>query len=411
LIIQSLPPYAVARLNSDKLEELDVSTKIEVRTDEYKGVMEEDEPAARARAAAAMAVPNTSQRTAHRTPSVSAGVPYNTHQYASHYQQTSRSPMPAQHYPQTPVRQQPQNIYQRPSSAVPIPQPHQVQQRPASTQYRTPNGYAGYPQQITKTPATYGHGNLPQYGATPSQPRMPPVPGYSNIAQAGAPGRYQPGYSGGYTQHQQMHPQHAQQPHPQQGYSPYTNGTAIPPRTMSPHVTSQPHQYSQSPTPPQQPAQVAGPQYGASGQGMAHQAPPRPHQYSTNAPAMPQMANRPSSLTGYHTVMPEVQQQQLIDQARARADAQQRATGFGGKVAQPNEISGLAGINLGGNVDMQKLTAARAGLGVLGSSPSTSSSPRPPTAVSPGIPQGVNGVPPPAPSVSPAGADGFQPPV
>ena len=43
-IIQTLPPYAVARLNSDKLAELSVSTKIEVRAQEYRGVMEEDEP-------------------------------------------------------------------------------------------------------------------------------------------------------------------------------------------------------------------------------------------------------------------------------------------------------------------------------------------------------------------------------
>ncbi|KAJ2968156.1 hypothetical protein NUW58_g10281 [Xylaria curta] len=54
-VIQMLPPYAVARLNSDKLEELSISTKIEIRTDEYQGTMEEDEAAARARATQAAA--------------------------------------------------------------------------------------------------------------------------------------------------------------------------------------------------------------------------------------------------------------------------------------------------------------------------------------------------------------------
>ena len=68
---------------------------------------------------------------------------------------------------------------------------------------------------------------------------------------------------------------------------------------------------------------------------------------------------RPPQLTGYATVMPEVQQRQVMEQARARADAEQRVTGHMGKVSQ-GEVVGLAGIGLGGNVDVHKLAAAKA---------------------------------------------------
>lgn len=57
--------------------------------------------------------------------------------------------------------------------------------------------------------------------------------------------------------------------------------------------------------------------------------------------------------------MPEVQQRQVMEQARARADAEQRVSGHMGKVTQ-GEVVGLAGIGLGGNVDVHKLAAAKA---------------------------------------------------
>ncbi|KAG4217842.1 hypothetical protein PC116_g33678, partial [Phytophthora cactorum] len=97
LVIQMLPPYAVARLNSDKLEELNISTKIEVRTDEYQGLMEEDEVAARARAAQA---PVNPRPVTHRSSSSSSNM-----QYSQQYH-PNRAPMPNPPFygPQTPIR-------------------------------------------------------------------------------------------------------------------------------------------------------------------------------------------------------------------------------------------------------------------------------------------------------------------
>ncbi|KAK4098704.1 hypothetical protein N658DRAFT_431536 [Parathielavia hyrcaniae] len=411
LIIQTLPPYAVARLNSDKLAELAVSTKIEISSDDYHGVMEEDEPARLQRLAQAVQQTST-QRQAHRTPSVSGQ--YASHQYQAQFTPSAR-PVGGvqQHFPQTPVRPQAANMYSRAPSSVPIPQPHQqVQPRPApGTQFR-PTMYAP---QLAKAQGPYGHSHMShQFAANSSQPRMQPHANY-NMAQPGTPNpRFPQGYPAGYQQHQQIqpHPQNGQpSPHPQmsphqppmaahgqqQPYIPYANGGQMP-RTLSPQV-SQAHPYSQSPTPPQQHQQMAGrPPYGSPGPGMPPNVNAVPRQYGAGSPG-PGMVqgppaaagaaggasgtgggagtggnsnnNRqqtPSNLTGFATVMPEVQQRQVMEQARARADAEQRASGHMGKVSQtqqaggggpPGDVVGLAGIGLAGHMDVHKVAAAK----------------------------------------------------
>ncbi|KAH8880376.1 hypothetical protein GQ53DRAFT_543802 [Thozetella sp. PMI_491] len=433
LIIKTLPPYAVARLNSDKLEDLNVSSRIEIRTDEYRGVMEDDEPARLAKQNA-QAAASTNQRSAHRTPSVPSPAPYASPQYGTPQYAGMNRPMPnAQHYPQTPVRAQAPNMYtQRPPSAVPISQPHQAQPRPPPPQQYRPASFGGYAAQLAKHQGPHGHSPMPQYQGTPSPgpARMSPhQPGYANLPQAGTPNqRYPPsGYPGNYPQHQQMHPQHHQQhpqhppqhpqhhvQHPQHAqhaqhhappanYSPYTNGGQMP-RTMSPQMP-QAHGYGPSQSLPQHQQHAPRPPYGSPAAGMM----PGPAQRHYSGPAgMPPGAN--PGLTGYHTVMPEVQQRQVMEQARARLGAQQSATGHMGKVTQ-GEIAGLAGIGLGGPVDINKIAAQRA----MQVGNTMSPNARPPMA-SP-----VNGTahgPPPSPSpvsvhansASPVAGVGFQPP-
>ncbi|KAL2194860.1 hypothetical protein P885DRAFT_41639 [Corynascus similis CBS 632.67] len=354
LIIQNLPPYAVARLNSDKLGELAVSTKIEIRSDEYRGVMEDDEPARLARLAAQAATSN--QRQAHRTPGASGH--YASHQYQTQFTPSVRPVGTAQHFPQTPSRPQ-GNMYQRAPSSVPIPQPHQqVQPRAApATQFRPM-----YAPQLAKAQGPYGHSNMPhQFAGTPTQPRMQQHANY-NMGQPGTPNhRFSQGYPAGYQQHQQIqpHPQHPQpSPHPQ--HSPHPQPIA--------HA-QQPPFSPQSPTPPQQHQQMARPPYGSPGPGMPPNAVPR--QYAAGSPGPGMMpggaggngagATR-SNLTGFATVMPEVQQRQLMEQARARADAEQRASGHMGKVTQ-GEVVGLAGIGLAGHMDVHKVAAAKMQMG------------------------------------------------
>lgn len=456
LIINQLPPFAVTRLNSDKLAELSVSTKIEVRTDEYKGVMEEDEPARLARQAA-QAAANSTQRQQHRVSSAASPSPYANQQYPGHFVPNARPIANTQHFPQTPSRAQVPNVYQQraPVTApVPIPQPqHYGHQRPQPAPQFRPQGAHGYAPQLAKAQTPYGHSNMAPYAASPTQPRMPQHPNF-NMGPAASPNhRYPQGYQPGYQQpHQQAHPQHMQPhqhpqhppqhvqhsplpqhpqnpqmqtqmmqhspqhapmhipphvpqhapqhapQHPQQaGYPPYANGGQPMPRTMSPQVP-QAHGYGQTPTPPQQHHQIPRPPYGSPGM------PPNPMHRQQYPPAqqagMMQVGsgNRPagSGLTGYATVMPEGQQRQVMEQARARADAEQRAIGHMGKVTQ-GEVVGLAGIGLGGTYDVNKVAAAKMQMGAS----SMSASPRPQMQNGPSP---VNGQQAPSPSPSMANA-------
>jgi hypothetical protein len=433
LVIKTLPPFAVARINSDKLEELSVSTKIEIRTDDFKGVMEED-GTLRARQAAAQASAPAPRSTPQRAPSMSGSVPYSSHhQYGGQYAPSARSPMPApQHYPQTPARAQPQTLY-RPASAVPLPQPHQPQVRHPQTQqhqYRTPNGYGGMVPQVAKAQTPYSQSNMAHHNSNGAgQPRIQqPHQSYSNIPQSASPNhRYQQPYPGSYPQQpqsqhqaqQSMHPpqhpglppQHAQQ----RGYSPYVNGAShMPQRTMSPQVAGQPHSYSQSPTPPQQHQQLNRAPYGTPNQVI----PPNGRNYNVGPPGIPppQAQSRVSYVGGYATVMGDAQQKQVLEQARqqvhaqqqvqaqqqaqARLDAQSRASTFGHEASQGNKVAGLAGIGLSGNMDIQRMAAMRAAAMGHGSMSQSPKGPGPqPVRNAPASEQSLNGgalFPPPA---------------
>ncbi|KAI9790295.1 MAG: hypothetical protein M1835_001094 [Candelina submexicana] len=57
ILIASLPPYAVAKLNGQQLEELSISTAIPVEAKDYRGVMDEDETAAKVKATALTTTP------------------------------------------------------------------------------------------------------------------------------------------------------------------------------------------------------------------------------------------------------------------------------------------------------------------------------------------------------------------
>ncbi|KAL2117446.1 hypothetical protein VTJ04DRAFT_7106 [Mycothermus thermophilus] len=383
LIIQNLPPYAVARLNSDRLADLAVSTKIEIRSDEYRGVMEEDEPARLARMAAQAAAANT-QRQAHRAPAPS---PYVNQQYQQ-FTPSARPVGPAQHFPQTPSRPQ-GNMYARAPASVPMPQAHHqpVQPRPVQgTQFRQM-----YTPQVPKGQVPYGHPNMPpaQYSPAPPQARM--QPNY-NVVQPGTPThhRFAPGYAPGYPQHQQIQPhsghgqpspmpQHPPHPppmgHPQPPYAPYPNGAPMS-RTMSPQVP-QAHPYVPSPGPPQGPPQQPmarpPPGYGAPGPGMPPNAVPRQPYVASPGPGMVMQPGAPPvsappprgpgtpNLTGYATVMPEMQQRQVMEQAQAQAAAaaQQQQQQQQQQQGAMKPVVGLAGIGLAGHMDVHKVAAAK----------------------------------------------------
>ncbi|KAI0023381.1 hypothetical protein F4780DRAFT_78607 [Xylariomycetidae sp. FL0641] len=457
LVIQMLPPYAVARLNSDKLEELNISTKLEIRTEEYQGNMEEDETAARARAAQAAAA--TPRPSTHRSTSSSS----NTMPYAPPYHApASRTPMatgPAFYGgAQTPVRSQ-----------APMPRPPQTMppayppRPPSNTGYRPPNAYpnTGYAAPY-KPPMPYSQPGA--YGATTAHSRPPyqqHMPPYPNMGAQTPQGRYQPYAHPPATQPPAYHPQPympQHQPHPPPPHNPYghyTNGAGgMVQRTASPHVPHQPPPHQMPPQgyhPPATPSRQ--PSYGGPQPSMAHDPsrryyPPasspamqnhqgqyqpqhQAHQHVQHSPQpmvqpqpqfhhhVPNDTQNPShSGPGNNSLKPH-QVQQAMNQAKARFETHKIAQrsneelrksfsgpGQGGVVpsqAHPGAPVGLGGIGLGDPARM----AARGGM--PGGVNYTTSSPSPkPAANSPGMTKAVsavNGSP-----AMPAAANGAPPP-
>ena len=187
LLINSLPPFAVAKLNGDQLESLNIGTRLVVENYDYPGSMEPDEQTLqrrRAAAAAAAAASRTAVAPAGRpgtyqTPS--AATSYNRGAYSANsarqpYQQASRPPYgtgstPAQTF-QTP--RPPSSSSQRPG----YPQQYQATTTPAYSQ--------GPNVQQFQRPMQNGYSS---YTGTPSQPgyaQRPTQPGYQQRAQDNA---------------------------------------------------------------------------------------------------------------------------------------------------------------------------------------------------------------------------------
>lgn len=428
LIIQSLPPYAVARLNSDKLEELNISTKIEVRSEEYRGVMEEDEAVVRARQAQAQAqaaVNSPQQRVpGHRTPSVSG------HGYGQQFGTPTRSPMPAGSM-----------FYQPSGRATPQhrqPSMSQGQQLRAAT-----NGYNNFNSPVGKgqPPAFRGQPQgVPLYPGTPggqaahmspqravSQPQPVAYGSPAMPTGGGQQFRYQPGgYPAGGFPPQQM---------PPAGMPPQPQQRLVQPVPYSPSPANGANHLGQPPRPGQTPPHMPSPQPRASmPYNGGHAGPMTPGQqpplqsrgsFGSVGAQMPTMASGAGQrhfstgtqgggtpggpgLIGYHTVMDQPQQQRLMEQARARASAHERTLGFADKITQGN------GGQVPGNVDMTKLAAAWATI-PGGAGPRAVQSPMPQPMFQQGMPSpAMNGapqvVPSPSPvpsSVSPAPSGGF----
>lgn len=409
LIIQTLPPYAVARLNSDKLEELSVSTKIEVRSDVYKGVMEEDEASARIRHQQAQAVQAAqTPRQAQRTPSFHNATPYQSgQQYNRQFSIPNQTPVPVpNHYQQSPVRAQIPPSYQRQVSA-PVPGMQPQQHRSAAGQpFTRPNNWN--PQQSMQPLRGYATpGAVPQYQGSPGQ-QSRVASTYQPQAQPGTPSQFPPGYRG-YSQ-QQAQPGMQAQYQQQAGSIPthLNGGVSMPQRTMSPQVSQFPAAQSYSPRPGQQPMPRAQPQpYGTPGQPGAH--PTGMPRFSSNGVHPNQPQGQPPAWAGQMSPEQRYQYQQ-----QQRMQALGKANSFNEKMQQNHHsvsgshhgVAGLGGIGLGGPpVDYQKLAHMRANMqGGIGQS-----SPSPRLAGAVPSPAGMNGMPQHVPSPSPGPATGATP--
>jgi hypothetical protein len=227
LLVDSLPPFAVAKLNGDQLESLNVSTRLIIENYDYPGTMEADEQtlqkrravAAAAAAASRTAVAPAGRPGTYQTPSTTAS--YNRGAYGANaarqpYQQPSR---PAYGTAGTPTQ-----TYQtpRPSSSssqrTNYPQQYQPTTTPAYNQ--------GPNVQQFQRPMQNGYGS---YTGTPSQSgyaQRPTQPGYQQRAQENAQ-HYARSASPQKTVtngQQAYYPPRQQQP-PQTGYSAQKTGS------------------------------------------------------------------------------------------------------------------------------------------------------------------------------------------
>ncbi|KAL2752129.1 hypothetical protein ACRALDRAFT_1078192 [Sodiomyces alcalophilus JCM 7366] len=342
LIVKTLPPYAVAKLDGDQLNELLVDTKIEIHTEQSKGLLEDDS-ATQARArhqqqAAAVTAANAGRSSGHRTP----GAPTYAAQFAptNQYGTPTRPPMPQQNFyrqGQTPIQQP----HPRPGAPHAIaPQPYR---QPLGQPHRPANGYANhYVPQLAKSQTPYGHHGAPQYAAQQRPQQFHNTYG-PNTPQHNSPApRYQqPGYGQAY-QPQPGTPTPA-------NYGGYANGTSnIQPRPMSPQVRAgqyspspplsqhaRPVQHAQHPHP--HPHHQQHPQMQPQHQ-RQYGTPIHRQQYATNGGHQTPSGNHAQGPTPYD-------QQRLMEQAqaRARAAAQQNSASFGDKLSQGGPVAGGVG--------------------------------------------------------------------
>ena len=188
ILIASLPPYAVAKLDGEQLAELNVSSKIQIEGPNYPGQMPDPDltkqaPAVTANASSA-ARPQSSMSARPHLPTAmpqTRGTYTPTHATpATTYSQVGRPPTSQFNYTtqQGPLnRNYPQYPPQTPTA-------HGGQFANGSRQFPTPNGFTTYPHQYSPPVASPNAARAGQYIQRPSQP------GYQQRAQAQASQTY-----------------------------------------------------------------------------------------------------------------------------------------------------------------------------------------------------------------------------
>lgn len=267
-LVATLPPHAVAKLNGDQLDELNISQKVVIENPDYQGTMEKDEFTIQQERSAAMGpMAGGANRTS--TPSRSSQYPAGYNQRA--YTNNGRVPQPQGGF-QTP---QPYYGARQPSTSVPYTpgpqQQHYAGARPPATPSQRPGYLPGYAQ---ATPQ-YGQGNATPQFQRPAQNGYAPYP-----AQQGMPAQASP---------QQPYTPRPGQPGQPPAYNvPYGPGRSASPQRQptyaaprNPYMTPGPS--NQNPQRYASQQQQQPPPYGSY---PSNQAPPPSSNYSNSAAAM-----------------------------------------------------------------------------------------------------------------------------
>lgn len=296
LLISQLPPYAVAKLNGDQMDELNISRTILFDTKEYKGVLEDDQLLKLSKTPGmAASTPATLARTSSGT---SGHYPASGHQYGRptpSVQQPGARPM----YSQQPLHRSSSMHLQRSPSGV--AQPFQ----PGGPSY-APSSRPAY----SATPSYGQQASRTSYGTTPSGQYFP----QRSAQPSGYGGAASSQYYNSTPQAQGQNRYAAQQnqgnyyPRSQNVAPLYNGGPAPQPRTASPikgAPTPTPSNYGARPgySTPVSGGQMRSTYYG-------------PSQYGT-----PQAPAATAPFNG----MPTNPQQMMMERQQAQAAAQSQA--------------------------------------------------------------------------------------
>lgn len=162
LIISTLPPYLLSKLDGDKLGALKISTNIQVETKNQKGSLEESDASATARR---VATPSAAPVGASQTPSAYASVPARSSSYL-------QAATPAQQYTRAGYGP---STAPRPAASSSYLQNPQYSNRPASSVYASGNArpsyppQAGYPPRPAAASSSSSYNYAQQYAQQPSQ--------------------------------------------------------------------------------------------------------------------------------------------------------------------------------------------------------------------------------------------------
>ena len=202
LIVSTLPPYLVAKLDGDKLGALNISTKIPVESKNQRGTMESEDSAVGARApvrpAATSAIPPAS--------SAYTTTPARSNSYTA---------TPVQRYQHQPAYGA-QTAHRQPSNSGYLQTP-QYSNRPASYNYSASARPTSPPQGPPPPQRAAASSNYaPQYGQQSSQSFGSYQHGYRGYYGMGQNGNNY-NYNQQYSTPQARTPKPAQQPHPYRG--------------------------------------------------------------------------------------------------------------------------------------------------------------------------------------------------
>ncbi|KAG2412186.1 hypothetical protein HFD88_009742 [Aspergillus terreus] len=196
-LISNLPPYAVAKLNGDQLNELNISQKVVIENPDYQGTMEKDDFTIQQERAAAMA---PMAGTANRTPSRSGGYPTGYNQRA--YSHNAR--VPPQGGVQAPYYSGRQPSMSGPTTYTPGHPQSYTGARPPTTPSQRPGFVPGYTQ-----PTPYNQGQFQRPGQNGYNPyaAQQGTPAAQTSPQPYTPRPGQPGYNPAYAAGRSASPQ------------------------------------------------------------------------------------------------------------------------------------------------------------------------------------------------------------